>query len=71
MRGFYLHEGHMEDPVSEACMLTTASLLSQGKELEENSPFRSLTGEPSCVSTVLSQAHVPGRRASLPVLRGV
>lgn len=71
MRGFYLHEGHVEDPVSEACMLTTASLLAQGKELEENSPFRALTGEPSCVSTILAQTHVPGRRASLPVLRGV
>ena len=70
MRGFYLHEGHLEDPVSEACMLTTASLLSQGKELEENSRFRSIAGEPDCVSTILSQTPQPGRRASLPILRG-
>ena len=71
MRGFFLHEGHMEDPVSEACMLTTAALMSKGKELAENSPFKKFTGEPSCVSTILSQTQQPGRRASLPVLRGV
>lgn len=71
MRGFFLHEGHMEDPVSEACMLTTASLLSQGKELAPNSPFRALTGEPSCISTVMAQGEQRSRRASLPILRSV
>lgn len=71
MRGFYLHQEHMEDPVSEACMLTTAALMSKGKELAENSPFKKFTDEPSCVSTILSQTQQPGRRASLPVLRGV
>ena len=63
--------GHMEDPVSEACMLTTASLLARGEELAANSPFKNLTGDPSCVTTILSQGEQPARRASLPVLRGV
>jgi radical SAM protein with 4Fe4S-binding SPASM domain len=37
LRGFN-QEGHMEAPVSEACMLTTSNLLSRGKELAVNSP---------------------------------
>lgn len=68
MRGFHLDEGHMEAPVSEACMLTTASILSQGRELPANSLFRGLTDEPSCVTTVLAQDEDRRRKTFLPVL---
>jgi radical SAM protein with 4Fe4S-binding SPASM domain len=37
MRGFNL-ENHMEAPVSEACLLTTADLISRGKTIADNSP---------------------------------
>ncbi len=57
IRGFG-EPGHMEAPVSEACMLTTASLMAQGKDLGENSPFRILSNESNqgCMATVLAQA---------------
>jgi radical SAM protein with 4Fe4S-binding SPASM domain len=51
MRGFG-HDGHMEAPVSEACLLTTASVLSQGRDLDQESPFRKF-GD-SCFDHVLS-----------------
>lgn len=51
MRGFN-QDGHMEAPVSEACLLTTASMLSKGKELDPASPFRQFTGD--CVQTIMS-----------------
>jgi radical SAM protein with 4Fe4S-binding SPASM domain len=56
MRGFN-QDGHMEAPVSEACLLTTASLLSRGKELDAASPFRQFTGD--CVQTIMSQQSAP------------
>ncbi|HST21474.1 MAG TPA: PqqD family peptide modification chaperone [Blastocatellia bacterium] len=56
MRGFN-QDGHMEAPVSEACLLTTASLLSRGKELDPASPFREYTDD--CVQTVLSNESIP------------
>lgn len=68
MRGFQLSEDHMDAPVSEACMLTTASILSQGRELPVNSLFQGFTDAPSCVTTVLAQEQMKARRASLPVL---
>lgn len=58
IRGFG-EPGHMEAPVSEACMLTTASLMAQGKDVAENSPFRILsnqTGQGGCMATILAQA---------------
>lgn len=56
MRGFN-QDGHMEAPVSEACLLTTASLLSNGKGLDPASPFRQFTDD--CVQTIMSQEAVP------------
>jgi radical SAM protein with 4Fe4S-binding SPASM domain len=53
LRGFN-QEGHMEAPVSEACMLTTANLLSRGKEIAPNSPAgEALKG--GCIDQLLSQ----------------
>jgi radical SAM protein with 4Fe4S-binding SPASM domain len=51
MRGFN-QEGHMEAPVSEACLLTTASLLAQGKVMEPSSPFQKFAE--SCIDQVLA-----------------
>lgn len=51
MRGFN-QEGHIEAPVSEACLLTTASILSKGKELDPASPFRQFTDD--CVQNIMS-----------------
>jgi MoaA/NifB/PqqE/SkfB family radical SAM enzyme len=62
MRGFN-QEGHMEAPVSEACLMTTASLLSKGKHLDANSPFRQFADD--CVSSILSQEAIPAARGSL------
>lgn len=51
MRGFG-QEGHMDAPVSEACLHTTASILAQGRSLEESSPFRKF-GD-SCFDQIIS-----------------
>jgi radical SAM protein with 4Fe4S-binding SPASM domain len=37
LRGFNL-DGHLEDPVSEACLITTASLLSRSRAIDPTSP---------------------------------
>lgn len=37
LRGFNL-DGHLDDPVSEACLITTASLLSRHREIQPTSP---------------------------------
>jgi radical SAM protein with 4Fe4S-binding SPASM domain len=52
MRGFNL-EGHMEAPVSEACLLTTADLLSRGKTIAPNSPAG--VAAKGCIDHVLAQ----------------
>lgn len=51
MRGFG-QPGDMEAPVSEACLLTTASILAQGRTLEESSPFQKF-GD-SCFDQIMS-----------------
>jgi radical SAM protein with 4Fe4S-binding SPASM domain len=60
----YNQEGHMEAPISEACMLTTASLVAQGREMAADSPFRKLVGE-SCVDTILSEGASSGMNMPL------
>jgi radical SAM protein with 4Fe4S-binding SPASM domain len=50
----YGEPGHMESPVSEACMLTTASLMAQGRNVEEM-PFGDHSNG-NCMSTILAQA---------------
>jgi radical SAM protein with 4Fe4S-binding SPASM domain len=50
LRGFN-QQGHMDAPVSEACMLTTANLLSRGKEIAPNSP----AGAKGCIDLLLGQ----------------
>lgn len=50
----YGEPGHVESPVSEACMLTTASLIAQGKPMLDM-PFGSYT-DGSCMATILAQA---------------
>lgn len=62
MRGFN-QEGHMEAPVSEACLMTTASLISRGKELEASSPFRQYAND--CVQTIVSQENIPVNNSRL------
>jgi radical SAM protein with 4Fe4S-binding SPASM domain len=67
MRGFFMDENHMDAPVSEACMLTTASLIAQGKELAANSPFKGLVDESACMTAVMAQEQ--GRKKTyLPIL---
>lgn len=51
MRGFNQPE-HMEAPVSEACFITTASLVSQGKNANDTTFFQQ--GGDSCVSALLN-----------------
>jgi radical SAM protein with 4Fe4S-binding SPASM domain len=53
LRGFN-QEGHMEAPVSEACLLTTANLMSRGKEIAPNSPAGAAS-EGGCIDHLLSQ----------------
>lgn len=67
MRGFFIDENHMDAPVSEACMLTTASLLSRGKELSANSPFKVLANESACVTAVMAQEQ-ERKKTYLPIL---
>jgi radical SAM protein with 4Fe4S-binding SPASM domain len=55
LRGFN-QEGHMEAPVSEACMLTTANLISRGKPIASNSPSGvAAAAHGGCFDHVLAQ----------------
>ncbi|MBL8149382.1 MAG: PqqD family peptide modification chaperone [Blastocatellia bacterium] len=65
MRGFG-HDGHMEAPVSEACVLTTASLIAQDR-LELDSPFQALEDD-SCMSALLSEVGQRKTRAPFKIL---
>jgi hypothetical protein len=59
----------MDAPVSEACLLTTAGLLAQGKELAANSPFRILNNENSdCVSAILAHGTEPEAKSPFRIL---
>jgi radical SAM protein with 4Fe4S-binding SPASM domain len=51
MRGFN-QENHMEQPVSEACFMTTASLIAHGKTPDKSSFFQN---DEDCVSSILAQ----------------
>jgi radical SAM protein with 4Fe4S-binding SPASM domain len=53
LRGFN-QEGHMEATVSEACMLTTANLMSRDKEIAPNSPAGKAS-QGGCIDHLLSQ----------------
>jgi radical SAM protein with 4Fe4S-binding SPASM domain len=66
MRGFG-QEGHLEAPVSEACMLTTAGLVAHGQDLGENSPFRSLSND-SCMAAVLAEGKEMKARSQFRIL---
>jgi radical SAM protein with 4Fe4S-binding SPASM domain len=69
MRGFHIDENHLEAPVSEACMLTTANILSQGRELPVHSLFEGKTDD--CMSAVLAQDEGRTGKTFLPVLPNV
>jgi radical SAM protein with 4Fe4S-binding SPASM domain len=62
MRGFN-QDGHMEAPVSEACLMTTASLLARGQQLDAKSPFREYADD--CVQTIMSQEMPPASAGRL------
>ncbi len=53
-RGFN-QEGYMDAPLSQACMLTTATLLAKGQVPSPNSPLGKLAAVTSGVEEVLSQ----------------